>query len=120
MAPTSAQTKRSALRFKLPHKKIIYMANGQLGEAILQDISTSGCCATKNTTKLAVNDQLLVVIELAGSDRPLELKAKVLRIDGQGFSAEFTEIEKSFEPLFSIMLAIEHRYLLANIIPILK
>ncbi len=120
MAPKLAPTKRAALRFKLPHKKITYMAKGQLGEAILQDISTSGCCAKKNTTELTVKDQLLIVIELAESDKPLELKARVVRIGDHDFSAEFTDIDKVFVPNFSTMLAIEQRYSVANLIPILK
>jgi hypothetical protein len=120
MAPKLAHSRRAALRYKLPHKKITYMSKGQLGEAILKNISTSGCCAHKNTTELAVKDQLLVVIELAESDKPLELKAKVVRVDDHDFSAQFTDLEESFLPHFSTMLAIEHRYSITHLAPILK
>ncbi len=96
------------------------MANGQMGRATLQNISTSGFFATKNNTELAVNDQVLIVIELAMRDKPLELKAKVVRIGDGGFSAEFTHIEDSFQTEFSIMLATEHRNSLVDLIAIEK
>jgi hypothetical protein len=120
MATKTKHSKRTALRFKLPDKKITYMAKGQLGRANLQNISTSGCFATKNTTTLTVNDQLLIVIELPECDKPLELKAKVVRVSDNGFSAEFTDIEESFVPRFSTMLAMELRYYQANLVSILK
>lgn len=96
------------------------MANGQMGQAILQNVSTSGCFATKNSTALAVDDQILIVLELAMRDKPLELKAKVVRIGDGDFSAEFTEIAQSFLTEFSTLLATEHRNSLNNLIPIEK
>lgn len=113
-------SRRTALRFKLADKKLTYMANGQMGRATLQNISTSGCFATKNSTELAVNDQLLIVIELAIRDKPLELKAKVVRISDGGFSAEFTDIEDSFQTEFFTLLATEHRNSLIDLIAIEK
>lgn len=85
------------------------MAKGKLGQATLQNISTSGCFVTENTTQLSVEDQVLIVIELMESEQPLELKATVVRLDDTGFSANFTDIEESFLTDFSTMLAIEHR-----------
>jgi hypothetical protein len=85
------------------------MSKGTMGRATLENISTSGCFATKYSTTLSMNDQLLIIIELPECDRPLELKAKVLRTDGEGFSAQFTDIEESFVTEFSTMLATEHR-----------
>ncbi len=96
------------------------MVNGQMGHAILQNVSTSGCFATKNSTELAVDDQLLLVLDLAMRDKPLELKAKVVRIGAGGFSAEFTEIAESFLTEFLTLLATEHRNALINLIPIEK
>ena len=113
-------SKRTAFRFKLANKKLTYMANGRMGRATLQNISTSGCFATKNDTELVVNDQILIVIELAIRDKPLELKAKVVRIGDGGFSAEFTHIAESFLTEFSTMLATEHRNSSINLIPIEK
>jgi hypothetical protein len=85
------------------------MAKGKLSQAILQNISTRGCFVTDKTTQLSVNDQILIVIELKESERPLELKANVIRLDDDGFSVEFSDIKESFLPEFSTMLAIEHR-----------
>lgn len=113
-------SRRAAFRFKLANKSLTYMANGRMGRAILTNISTSGCFATKNDTPVAANDQILIVIELAMRDKPLELMAKVVRIAEDGFSAEFTHIEKSFQTEFSTMLATEQRNSLSNIIPIEK
>jgi len=113
-------SRRTAFRFKLANKNLTYMANGQMGRATLQNISTSGFFATKNNTELAVNDQVLIVIELAMRDKPLELKAKVVRIGDGGFSAEFTHIEDSFQTEFATMLATEHRNSLVDLIPIEK
>lgn len=113
-------SRRTAFRFKLANKNLTYMANGQMGRATLQNISTSGFFATKNNTELAVNDQVLIVIELAMRDKPLELKAKVVRIGDGGFSAKFTHIEDTFQTEFATMLATEHRNSLVDLIPIEK
>ncbi len=67
-----------------------------MGRATLENISTSGCFAVNNSTTLSINDQLFIIIELPECDRPLELKAKVLRANEEGFSAQFTDIEESF------------------------
>ncbi len=96
------------------------MANGHIGQATLQNISTCGCYAKKNNTELAVDDQLLIVIELAMLDKPLELKAKVVRIGDDGFSAEFTHLDQGFQTEFSTMLATECRNSVSNQIPIEK
>ena len=114
MAPEMKHSKREALRFKLQNKNITYMAKGQLGRATLQNISTSGCFITNNSTDLAKNDQILIVIELTESDKPLELKAIVVRVGDKDFSVKFTDIEESFITDFSTMLAIEHRNSLSN------
>ena len=119
-AGKSDHSRRTALRFKLANKKITYMANGKLAQATLQNISTSGCYVTNNSTEIALGDQLLIVIDLAMADRPLELKAKAVRVGDTGFSAEFTDIEESFLTEFSTMLAIENRNSLNNLIPITK
>ena len=113
-------SRRTAFRFKLVNKKISYMANGQMGRATLQNISTSGCFATKNNTTLAVNDQILIVFELEMRERPLELKARVVRIGDGEFSAQFTHIDESFQTELSTMLATENRNSLLNQIPIEK
>jgi hypothetical protein len=107
-------SKREALRFKLPNKKITYMAKGHMGRATLQNISTSGCFITNNTTDLERDDQILIVIELTECDKPLELKAIVVRVGDKDFSVKFTDIEESFITDFATMLAIERRNSLSN------
>lgn len=119
-AGKTKKSRRTALRFKLENKKITYLANGRMGRATLQNISTSGCFATKNNTDLAVNDQILIVVELEIRDKPLELKAKVVRIGDGGFSAQFTHIDESFQTELSTLLAAENRSILLNQIPIEK
>jgi len=110
MAQKVRKSKRAALRFKLADKPITYMANGQLGQAILQDISTSGCAVIKSSTQLTKNDQILIVIELTECDRPLELKARVKRAGDASFSVQFTDLEDSFVSHFATMLATELRH----------
>ncbi len=110
MAQKVKKSKRTALRFKLANKPITYMANGQLGKAILQNISTSGCAVIKSSTQLTKNDQVLIVIELTESDRPLELKARVMRTGEAAFSVQFTDLEENFVSHFSTMLATELRH----------
>jgi hypothetical protein len=114
MAPKMKHSKRKSLRFKLPNKKITYMAKGHLGRATLQNISTSGCFITNNTTELERDDQILIVIELTECDKPLELKAIVVRVGDKDFSVKFTDIDESFITDFSTMLAIERRNSLSN------
>ena len=96
------------------------MANGQMGRATLQNISTSGCFATKNNTELAVNDQILIVLELEMRERPLELKGKVVRLVDGGFSTQFTHIDESFQTELSTILAAENRNSVLNEIAIEK
>ncbi len=103
------QSKRSALRYKIPNKLVTYMANGQLGQGTLQNISTSGCNVKRCTTQLTRNEPVLIVIEFMELERPLELKARVVRIGDAEFSAEFKEIEESFIHRLSTMLARESR-----------
>ena len=109
MAPPSKTSKRSSLRFKFASTNITYMAKGQLGRATLQNISTGGCALTNCTTTLAKNDQVLVVIEFAEREKPLELKARVIRAGDTEFSAVFTDLDDSFKSRFSILLADETR-----------
>ena len=109
MTLMTKQSRRLALRYKLPNKLITYMAKGELGQATLHNISTSGCSVTKSTTQLTKNDQVLIVIELMECERPLELKARVVRAGKAQFSAQFTDIEESFTHRFSTMLAKESR-----------
>lgn len=109
MAPKMKHSKREALRFKFPNKKITYMAKGHLGKATLQNISSSGCSVTNNTTEIVKNDQVLIVIELTECEKPLELKAIVVRAGAKGFSAQFSDIDESDMVHFSTMLAIELR-----------
>ncbi len=85
------------------------MAKGELSEATLQNISTSGCFVTNSTTELSIHDQVLIVIELQEAETPIELKANIIRLDDNGFSAEFIDIEESFRTELSTMLAIEYR-----------
>lgn len=110
MAQKVKKSKRAALRFKFTNKPITYMANGQLGQATLQNISTSGCAVIKSSTQLTKNDQVLIVIKLTTCDRPLELKARVMRAGEAAFSVQFTDLEESFVSHFSTMLATELRH----------
>ncbi len=91
-----------------------------MGRATLQNISTNGCFATKNNTDLAVNDEILIVLELEMRERPLEMKARVVRVGDGGFSAQFTHIDDSFQTELLTMLAAENRNSLLNQIPIEK
>jgi hypothetical protein len=109
MDPKAKHSKRAALRFKFSNKQITYMASGQLGQATLQNISTSGCFVIKSTTQLTKNDQVLIIIELTEGEKPLELKARVVRVGDAEFSAEFTDIAESFIIRFSTILAREFR-----------
>jgi len=104
--------KRAALRFKLPGKTISYMANGQLGEAVLVNISSGGCAVAETTENLNVNDPVLIVLELTDSERPLELEGAVVR-SGQGsFSCKFTKLQEDFLKNFPKQLALEYRTIL--------
>ena len=85
-----------------------------MGRATLQNISISGCFITNNTTDLERDDQILIVIELTECDKPLELKAIVVRVGDKDLSVKFTDIEESFITDFSTMLAIECRNSLSN------
>lgn len=114
MASDQNSTKRVALRFKIPNKKISYMANGQLGKGELVNISTGGCSVNNSTTNLDKNDSVLIVIEMLGCDQPLELKGRVTRAKTGVFSAEFTEIDDTFKSTLSRLLAKEIRNLSAR------
>ena len=91
-----------------------------MGRATLQNISTTGCFATKNNTELAVNDQILIVIELEMLESPLEIKAKVVRIGEGEFSAQFNHTDEGFQSELSTLLAAENRSSQLNQIAIEK
>lgn len=85
------------------------MANGQLGEATLVNISSGGCAAANSSEKLNINEPVLIILELSESEKPLELKGKIIRVEEDAFSAEFTGLKPEFIKNFPKMLARELR-----------
>lgn len=109
MAPDQKYTKRVYLRFKIPKKKVTYMAGGQLGKAELVNISAGGCSVNNSTTNLEKDDPVLIVIEMVDCAAPLELKARVTRAKPGQFSTEFTEIDDTFRTTLTRLLVKESR-----------
>lgn len=109
MASDQKYTKRVHLRFKIPEKKVTYMAKGQLGKAELVNISAGGCSVNNSTTNLKKDDPVLIVIEIVDCTAPLELKARVTRAKTGQFSTEFTEIDDTFMTTLTRLLIKESR-----------
>lgn len=109
MTESTIRTKRGAFRFSIPAKKISYMANGSLGKANLADISSGGCAVTHCSNNVSVNDPVLIVLELSGLNKPLELKSKIIRSGDGTFSAIFTEIDTLLQKQLPTLLASERR-----------
>jgi Tfp pilus assembly protein PilZ len=101
--------KRKSLRFRLPGKKVVFMAHGQLGEGTLANISSGGCAVTATTEQLEIKEDVLIVLELSDTERALELKAVVVRAEEGGFSCRFTELQEDFLKDFPKRLALESR-----------
>nr|WP_320012627.1 PilZ domain-containing protein [uncultured Desulfobulbus sp.] len=90
---------RQGIRLQLKHLQMAYDSAAGSGEAMLVDISTTGCAVTQAKPILPVGTQFEGYI--AFSPHPpllgrIQLKAKVVRTNNLGFAASFIDLSDDF------------------------
>ena len=74
-------TKRQSLRFVPEQHRIRYKTEFEDGEAIILNISSSGCALSETTTRLSEHEKVLIVLKLEEEKDPIEISARVVRIE---------------------------------------
>lgn len=87
-------SKRGALRFAGHGIPIRYKTEFDDGQAALVDISTSGCAIEQSTVKLEPREKVLLVVPLGSHDDEVEIKAKVVRVEGDGAGLQFQRVSE--------------------------
>lgn len=63
------------------------------GEAVLLDISTSGCALSSVSVPVVLQEKVLVILALPGENEKIEATGIVTRVDADNFAVSFTLIE---------------------------
>ncbi|MBT8334824.1 MAG: PilZ domain-containing protein [Deltaproteobacteria bacterium] len=89
MTETTKRTKRQALRFVPEQHKIRYRTEFEDGDATILNISSSGCALCETTTRLSLDEKILIVLKLEEDKDPIEVSARVVRTDEQCTAVKF-------------------------------
>jgi len=96
MADTATTgSRRSALRFSGYDRAITYLTDYDEGQALLVNISTSGCAIYQASAELYVDQKLLVCLMLDNPEKPLYVRAVVIRAEGGSYGLQFQHIEEN-------------------------
>lgn len=91
-------SKRGALRFTGYNMTIRYRTDDEDGEANLVNISTNGCALENYSTELAVDEQILITIDLAEPDEQIQVQAVVVRlIENHSAALEFHRVNEDLK-----------------------
>ena len=89
-----AGSKRSSLRFHFKEKLLVtYKTAYKDGEALLVDISTSGCFIQEANVPVEIGEKILISFSIRDLDEPLEIQAVCARLDGDSFAVRFLGID---------------------------
>jgi hypothetical protein len=88
-------SERSAFRFRCSKEPVTYRTAYDEGEALLKNISTSGCALEWATNPPEADEKILLSIELEGEDSAVEIQARVVRVEDKDFAVKFLLIEPS-------------------------
>lgn len=88
--------RRNGIRFRVHQLPAEYIAHDVKETGFILNLSTSGCALTAETASLAVADDICIMFAFAEKDsgpEEFKLKAKVVRVEGTGFAAEFVDLD---------------------------
>ena len=112
MSESSVATgsKRSSLRFSFKEEILVsYKTAYENGEAFLVNISTGGFSVQKVSVPVAVDEKILFSFDIHNLDEPLEIQAKCVRLNIDGFAAQFLGIDSRQESRIVKLLAAQAR-----------
>lgn len=89
MSNSKIGSKRLALRFAGDSQHLRYKTEFDDGEAVIANVSTSGCALWKTTVSLTKNEKVLIVLKLEDNKDPLEISARVIRVEGDHVALQF-------------------------------
>ena len=92
---TRRPSKREFLRYRFNDLEIRYMVHGVLGRGKLENISLGGCTVSKAIEPVEIGENILIAVEFEKLEKPLEFKAKILRVQESSFAVHFTELDDS-------------------------
>jgi PilZ domain len=88
------KSKRNALRFPGAGLPVSYKTAYDAGEALLINISATGCALQQPSQPLAVAEKILISLDLPGQEQVLQAQGKVVRVETTGVTAiQFTLVE---------------------------
>ncbi len=96
---TRVKSKRQALRFRCRKEPITYRTAYEDGEALLKNISTDGCALEWATNPPELGEKILLRIELEGEEQTVEIRARVVRVEGSDFAVKYLLIEPTAKTL---------------------
>jgi len=102
--------KRDGIRLELNNMQLQYEINNEVGSGTVVDISVSGCAVESPTIPLAAGDAIIVTINFdqhATLRSHFQLKARVVRMGGQMFAAQFLDLDEECKDQFNKRLAYE-------------
>jgi hypothetical protein len=102
--------KRDGIRFQLNNIHVQYVINNEIGSGSIVDISVSGCAIESPTIPLMMGDEIVVTIDFDQHDTlhaRFQLKARVVRMGGQQFAAQFLDLDEGGKDQLYKRLAFE-------------
>ncbi|THB76182.1 MAG: PilZ domain-containing protein [Desulfobulbaceae bacterium] len=100
------RSKRKSFRFKSFQFPVKFRTPYEDGEALLENISISGCALEELTIDLRIGDAFLLQIEDETLENPIEAQAIVVRSDSGSVAAHFSLIgedtQKMIRKFFSL------------------
>ncbi len=91
---------RAALRLVLHQQAVKYRVNDEEQDALLRDISSSGCVIETDSPMFTVGEELSVAIKLFQEEIDLglsEISAEVVRVEADQFAVKFLNIDGDVE-----------------------
>ncbi len=101
-------SKRSALRFSGYDRPLTYKTDYENGEARLVNISSNGCAISGATTPFMADDKLLLAIALDDPENPVQIQAKVIRVEDNNFGLHFLNLAEEIKQRLTIFFAKEN------------
>jgi predicted small secreted protein len=102
--------KRDGIRLELNNMQLQYEINNKVSTGTVVDISVSGCAVESSTIPIAAGDDIIVTLNF-GQHATLcshfQLKARVVRMAGQMFAAQFLDLDEERKDQFNKRLAYE-------------
>lgn len=89
------RSRRKAYRFSGDRLPVLYKTRLDDGEAVLRDISTSGCALSSVTVPVLLQEKVLVILVLPGENEKIEATGIVTRVEADNFAVSFTLIESA-------------------------